>query len=129
MAQLIADVLRDEGFEVETLLDGRDAPARISRGGFDLVVCDMKMPNLDGQTLYESLTPARRALQDKFLFVTGDVLGTKTHAFLTKHRVPHVAKPFRVEELLEKVHQVLQTKDSSGVRRVSPLRKSTATTG
>jgi len=129
VAQLIADVLRDEGFEVETLLDGRDAPARISRGGFDLVVCDMKMPNLDGQTLYESLTPARRALQDKFLFVTGDVLGTKTHAFLTKNRVPHVAKPFRVEELLEKVHQVLQTKDSSGVRRVSPLRKSTATTG
>ena len=61
----------------------------------------MKMPNLDGQTLYESLTPARRALQDKFLFVTGDVLGTKTHAFLTKNRVPHVAKPFRVEELLE----------------------------
>jgi len=129
VAQLIADVLRDEGFEVETLLDGRDAPARISRGRFDLIVCDMKMPNLDGQSLYESLTLARRALQDKFLFVTGDVLGTKTHAFLTKNRVPHVAKPFRVEELLEKVHQVLKTKDSSGVRQVSPLRKNTATTG
>jgi len=37
------------------------APARISRGGFDLVVCDMKMPNLAGQTLYESLTRRRGA--------------------------------------------------------------------
>jgi signal transduction histidine kinase/CheY-like chemotaxis protein len=129
VAHLIADVLRDEGFEVETLLDGRAAPDRVSRGRFDLIVCDMKMPNLDGQSLYESLAPARKALQARFLFVTGDVMGAKTHAFLTKNRIPHVAKPFRVEELLEKVHQVLPPGDSSGVRTISPLRKNTATTG
>jgi len=129
VAQLIADVLRDEGFEVETLLDGRDAPDRIARGRFDLVVCDMKMPNLDGQSLYESLAPARKIMQARFLFVTGDVMGAKTQAFLKKNGVPHVAKPFRVEELLEKVRQVLQLADRSGARRVSTLRKNTATTG
>jgi len=129
VAQLIADVLRDEGFEVETLLDGRDAPEKILRGTFDLIICDMKMPNLDGQSLYDSLAPARKAVQARFLFVTGDVMGAKTQAFLVKNHVPHVAKPFRVEELLEKVHQVLQPAGSAGVRQVSPLRKNTATTG
>jgi CheY-like chemotaxis protein len=129
VAQLIADVLRDEGFEVETLLDGRDATDRVSRGRFDLIVCDMKMPSLDGQSLYESLAPTRQALQERFLFVTGDVMGAKTQAFLTKNQIPHLAKPFRVEELLEKVHQVMQPANSSGERKISPPRENTATTG
>jgi signal transduction histidine kinase len=129
VAQLISDVLRDEGFEVEVLLDGRNAGQRIARERFDLIICDMKMPNLDGQSLYESLTAEKKSLQKKFLFVTGDVLGAKTHDFLKKNRLPHVAKPFRVEELLEKVHQVLQPVGASSSRQVTPLRKNSATTG
>jgi CheY-like chemotaxis protein len=89
----------------------------------------MKMPNLDGQTLYETLNSGKNAFQNQFLFVTGDALGAKTHDFLTRNQLPHVAKPFRVEELLEKVHQVLHPVGSAGQARVTPLRKNTATTG
>jgi len=129
VAQLISDVLRDEGFESEVLLDGRDAIGRIAGEPFDLIICDMKMPNLNGQTLYESLISTKKFLQKRFLFVTGDALGAKTHDFLTKNQLPHVAKPFRVEELLEKVYQVLQPAGSASPRRVTTLRKHTATTG
>ena len=129
VAQLISDVLRDEGFEIEILLDGKDAPGRVLRESFDLIICDMKMPNLDGQSLYESLLPAKKFVQKRFLFVTGDVLGARTHEFLTKNELPYVAKPFRMEELLEKVHQVLQPAGSVGPRRATPLRKNRATTG
>ena len=129
VAQLISDVLHDEGFEVETILDGRDVKDRILRGQFDLIVCDMRMPNLDGQSLYDSLGPERELLRQKFLFVTGDVLGAKTQSFLARNKIPHVAKPFRVEELLEKVHQVLHPAGSAGPQRVSPIRKNSATTG
>lgn len=128
VAQLISDVLRDEGFETEIHLDGRDAAHRAANEAFDLIICDMKMPNLDGQSLYESLDRSKGA-QKRFLFVTGDALGAKTHEFLRKNRLPHVAKPFRVEELLEKVHQVLQPDGNASARRVTPLRKNTATTG
>jgi signal transduction histidine kinase/CheY-like chemotaxis protein len=129
VSQLIADVLRDEGFEVEILLDGRDAVERVSRDRFDLIICDMKMPNLDGQSFYASLSPARKALQKRFLFVTGDVLGARTQDFLTRNQLPHVAKPFRVEELLEKVHQVLQPVGIGSTRRLAALKKNSATTG
>lgn len=129
VAQLIADVLGDEGFEVEVSLDGREAKDHILRGGHDLIICDMKMPNLDGQTLYEGMSREPEASRKRFLFVTGDVMGTKTKAFLTKSQVPHLAKPFRVEELLEKVYQVLEPARGAMVGRVSPIRKNSATTG
>jgi signal transduction histidine kinase/CheY-like chemotaxis protein len=107
VARLIADVLEDEGLHVDVLLDGREALERAGREPFDLVICDMKMPGLDGQNFYQSLGRARSPLQERFLFVTGDVIAQQTHEFLERHRLPHVAKPFRVEELTEKVFSLL----------------------
>jgi DNA-binding response OmpR family regulator len=129
VAQLIADVLSDEGFLVEVLLDGRDAMERVAQKSFDLVICDMKMPNLDGQSFFRGLSQSKHGLQEKFLFVTGDVLGAKTHEFLEKHKLPHVAKPFQVEELLEKVHHVLRTAPSSGMSRAAAANSNSAKVG
>jgi signal transduction histidine kinase/ActR/RegA family two-component response regulator len=116
VARLIADVLEDEGLHVDVLLDGREALDRASREPFDLVICDMKMPGLDGQNFYKSLARARNQLQERFLFVTGDVIAQQTHDFLERNRLPHVAKPFRVEELTEKVFHLLDSQLARGGR-------------
>jgi signal transduction histidine kinase/CheY-like chemotaxis protein len=107
VARLIADVLEDEGLHVDVLLDGREGLERAGRETFDLVVCDMKMPGVDGQHFFKSLARARNPLQEKFLFVTGDVIAQQTQEFLERNSLPHVAKPFRVEELREKVFSLL----------------------
>jgi signal transduction histidine kinase/ActR/RegA family two-component response regulator len=107
VARLISDVLEDEGFQVEALLDGYEALERAARASYDLVICDMKMPGLDGQHFYETLACMGNPLSKRFLFVTGDVLSSHTQEFLERHHLPHVAKPFRVEELTEKVRRVL----------------------
>jgi two-component system NtrC family sensor kinase len=109
VARLIADVLEDQGMQVDVLLDGREALDRAARESYDLVICDMKMPGLDGQHFFRSLQRTGNSLRERFLFVTGDVIAAQTREFLERHRLPHVAKPFRVEELTEKVHAVLQT--------------------
>jgi signal transduction histidine kinase/CheY-like chemotaxis protein len=108
VARLIADVLEDEGFCVEVLLDGKEALKQAERETYDLVVCDMKMPGLDGQHFYKALVQKGNSLSERFLFVTGDVVSVHTHDFLEMHGVPHVAKPFRMEELKEKVHGLLE---------------------
>jgi PAS domain S-box-containing protein len=107
VARLIADVLADEGMQVEVLLDGRSALDRVAAKDYDLVICDMKMPGLDGQAFYTHLVTTGNPLQNTFLFVTGDAIAAHTHEFLERNDVPYVAKPFRVEELTEKVHRVL----------------------
>ncbi|MGB6595788.1 MAG: ATP-binding protein [Candidatus Acidiferrum sp.] len=116
VARLIADVLEDEGLRVDTLLDGREALDRAEHESYDLVICDMKMPGLDGQHFYQSLARARNPLRDRFLFVTGDVIAHQTHEFLERNGLPHVAKPFRVEELTEKVFGLLDGQLARGGR-------------
>ncbi len=116
VARLIADVLEDEGLHVDVLLDGREALDRAAREPFDLVICDMKMPGLDGQNFYRSLARSRNPLQERFLFVTGDVIAQQTQEFLERNRLPHVAKPFRVEELTEIVFSLLDNQSARGGR-------------
>ena len=114
VARLIADVLEDEGMRADVLLDGREALERAAREQYDLVICDMKMPGLNGQHFYNALQRTGSPLRDRFLFVTGDVVGAHTQQFLERHNLPHVAKPFRMEELTEKVRQVLQSEIAGG---------------
>jgi len=116
VARLISDVLEDEGFQVEALLDGYEALERAARASYDLVICDMKMPGLDGQHFYETLACMGNPLSKRFLFVTGDVLSSHTQEFLERNLVPHVAKPFRVEELTEKVFGLLDGQLARGGR-------------
>jgi signal transduction histidine kinase/CheY-like chemotaxis protein len=124
VARLIADVLQDEGFHVDVMLDGREALDRTGREPYDLVICDMKMPGLDGQHFYKSLVRAGSPLRERFLFVTGDIVAAQTREFLERNQLPHVAKPFRVEELTEKVRRVLECK----VLREAPARTATRRT-
>jgi CheY-like chemotaxis protein len=107
VARLIADVLEDEGFRVDVLLDAREALDRADRVTYELAICDMKMPELDGEHFYLALARANNPLHERFLFVTGDVLAARTRDFLDRYNLPHVAKPFRVEELTDKIRGVL----------------------
>jgi len=104
---LIADVLRDEGMRVDVLRDGESALDRADHEEYDLVICDLKMPGMDGQKFFQSLGKRRNPLQGHVLFVTGDVVAPRTQEFLERHRLPYVAKPFRVEELSRAVHSML----------------------
>jgi CheY-like chemotaxis protein len=107
VAQLIVDVLREEGHQVEAVLDGQEGLRRLSRNRYDLIVCDLRMPHFDGQSFYRSLQRAGSPLIDRILFVTGDVLSAQTREFLEPNHLPFLAKPFLVEELTLAVNRLL----------------------
>src|SRR5271154_926392 len=108
VAQLIVDVLREEGHQVEAVLESQEGLARLSRAHYDLVVCDLRMPRLDGPAFYEALIRSGSPVQDHILFVTGDTLAPRTMQFLEKSKLPYLAKPFLVEELKLAVNRRLE---------------------
>ena len=110
VANLIADILGDEGMRVDVLLDSREAVQQAERESYDLAICDLKMPGMDGQRFYRTLVQRQNPLREHVLFVTGDLVAPRTQAFLDRHHLPHVAKPFHMEELTVAVHGMLGTK-------------------
>jgi len=126
VARLIADVLEDEGLRVDVLLDPREALDRTAREDYALAICDMKMPELDGEHFYQALALAQNPLRERFLFVTGDVLAAHTRDFLERNHLPHVAKPFRVEELTEKIRSVLEATSPRAPSRAPAAKKNAA---
>jgi len=105
VAQLIADVMTEEGHRVDTLLDSRDAVDRLEEKKYALVICDLKMPHVDGPGLYRELVRRESPLQQRILFVTGDTMSPRTCEFLQSSGLPYLAKPFLVEELKQAVRQ------------------------
>jgi len=114
VASLVADVLREEGHDVETILDSVAALERLTRQDFDLVICDLKMPKLDGRALYEEGLRRGRIRREGILFITGDTLRPRTLEFVVRDGLPYLAKPFLVEELTQTVRQVLSGRNGSG---------------
>ncbi len=107
VAQLIADILREEGHHVEAVLDSQEGLTRLARGHYDLIVCDLRMPRLDGPAFYDALVRTGSPARDHILFVTGDTLGPHTLEFLKSRQLPFLAKPFLVEELKLAANRIL----------------------
>ena len=74
---------------------------------FDLVICDLKMPRVDGMAFYRTLSAAAPGLAKRVIFVTGDVAGTDAEQFLEESGCRWLAKPFRLGDLLRAVRDTL----------------------
>lgn len=109
LAAAVVDALRDAGYVVDRASDGEDALARIGQTTFDLVVCDLKMPRLDGRAFYRALSASRPALAQRVIFVTGEMAGTDAEQFLEQSGCRWLAKPFRLSDLLRTVREVAAT--------------------
>jgi two-component system cell cycle sensor histidine kinase/response regulator CckA len=107
LATAVIDALRDAGYVVERAADGEEALAKIKVQAFDLVICDLRMPRLDGKAFYRTLAAAAPGLAKRVIFVTGDVAGTDAEQFLEESGCRWLAKPFRLGDLLKAVREGL----------------------
>jgi CheY-like chemotaxis protein len=68
-------LLQRDGHIVESATDGQAALALLQEGCCDPILCDLRMPALDGQTLYGLLQRQHPTLCQRLIFLTGDTLG------------------------------------------------------
>jgi two-component system cell cycle sensor histidine kinase/response regulator CckA len=108
LASAVVDALQDAGYLVDHAPDGQEALARVRAQPFDLVICDLKMPRLDGKAFYRMLSAASPGLSKRVIFVTGDVAGTDAERFLKESGCRWLEKPFRLRDLLRAVREGLR---------------------
>jgi two-component system NtrC family sensor kinase len=107
LAAAVSDALTDAGLQVDYAGDGEEALSYVRQKTYDAIICDLKMPRVDGMTLYRAIAAATPALARRIIFVTGDVAGTDAERFLEDSGCRWLAKPFRLADLLRAVREAL----------------------
>lgn len=98
-AALVRRVLAGAGYDVESTTLSRRALVMIERMPYDVVIADVKMPELSGQELYSRVCQMRPEMARRFIFITGDIDGEDTREFLDQSRCSYFMKPFNLERL------------------------------
>ncbi|MFN4180646.1 MAG: ATP-binding protein, partial [Armatimonadota bacterium] len=99
-------MLSREGHKVEVANDGMEAQRLLMEHDYDVVLCDLKMPKLRGDQLYEWLQIHKPNLAFRFVVMTGDFLSPTTQKALQEWGVPVLHKPFRMDELMALIKQL-----------------------
>ncbi|MCG8548380.1 MAG: ATP-binding protein, partial [Alphaproteobacteria bacterium] len=101
IAAMLSEFLEPLGYQVVVAETGRIALDRLEEGTFDLVMTDLRMPDLDGRQLYEEMQVRYPDLADRTIFVTGDTLSGHFEKFLAETGRPVIEKPFTPEDIRE----------------------------
>ena len=106
-AKALVRLFHRDGHRVDTAANGHLALAQLQKRPYDLILCDLRMPKLDGPGLYRSLAQNHPQLLPRFIFVTGDTLSPVAKAFLEDSQAPYLVKPFHAEEVRRIVQHAL----------------------
>jgi CheY-like chemotaxis protein len=104
----LAHLLRCDGYQVETAANGRMALEKLRESTYDLLLSDLRMPELDGVGLYEEVAQHYPHLLPRLIFLTGDTLNTETTRLLEQVGAARLSKPFTATEVRRVVQQALQ---------------------
>ena len=103
---VLADILRGDGHDVDVADSGDSALERLRSRDFDAIVSDLRMPGLDGPGLYEKLRQELPSLVPKLMFLTGDTMSAGAKSFLDESGRPYLEKPINPRELRALVRRV-----------------------
>ncbi len=104
--EILSDFLTMESFVVRTVENGREAIEELEQRSYDLVITDLKMPQMGGIELLEEIN--RRGLDVLTVIMTG--FGTVETAIeaMKKGAYDYILKPFKVEEVIHIVQRGLE---------------------
>jgi DNA-binding response OmpR family regulator len=108
--QLLQDYLTEQGFKVVTATDGQNAIYTARHEEPDLILLDIMMPRMDG---YDFLRQFRQERQTPVIIITAREEETDAVVGLELGADDYVIKPFRMRELVARIHAVMRRKEES----------------
>jgi CheY-like chemotaxis protein len=105
----ILELLDAEGFEALAAENGRIGLELAKRYLPDLILCDVRMPELDGYGVLTALRSEVTTTEIPFMFLTAKAAKTDLSYGLELGATAYITKPFTLSELLDAIAQALYT--------------------
>jgi two-component system NtrC family sensor kinase len=114
IARMLAEILEPMARRIDVAENGLAALARLGETPYDVIISDLRMPELDGPGLYRRIRDQGAGLDARMIFVTGDTLHHNLEAFLRSSGVPVIEKPFHPKDVRRRVAEFLERSGSNG---------------
>ena len=102
ICQVLTLLLAAHGITVVSALTGADARALLAAERFDVLLLDLRLRDVRGDILFRSAVETNPSLQDRTLFMTGDI-STEAERLIAATNCPYLRKPFDVTLALQAI--------------------------
>jgi DNA-binding NtrC family response regulator len=123
MGESLVQRLALEGVTVKWWQRGRDAVREIPNRRLDAIVCDIRLPDLNGENVFREA--ARSSNVPPFLFITGHGDIDQAVRLMRSGAVDYLTKPFEIDDFLVRIRELMGPREASGthVLGLSPKMK------
>jgi CheY-like chemotaxis protein len=94
---LVVRLVQQAGYDADTAADGQAGLERLAQRAYDVIVCDLRMPRMDGVAFYRELERRDPTTSKRVIFMTTHVR-TEYRDFVRGVPVPVLNKPFTLDE-------------------------------
>jgi two-component system NtrC family sensor kinase len=115
--EALSEILAFAQHRVTTASSGQEALQRLAGERFDVIVTDIRMPDLDGRALYQEIEKRWPTLRNRVVFVTGDTLASSLRDFVTQSGRPVLEKPFLPSEVRRVVADIAASAETAASSR------------
>ena len=95
---LVVRVVKQAGYSVDAVADGEAGLEHLAQRAYDVIVCDLRMPRMDGVTFYDEVRRAYPDMARRVVLMTAHGKGAEYASYLQGARAPLLNKPFTLEE-------------------------------
>jgi CheY-like chemotaxis protein len=103
IARLIQKALVDH--DVTTASDGREAVALMGENAYDVILCDLIMPEMTGMDVYRAALQRAKPMNDRIVFMTGGAFTQRARDFLESVPNLRIEKPFELGHLERTIYE------------------------
>lgn len=109
MRRIIRSLLRELGFtNIEEAEDGQQGLSKLKEGGFELIISDWNMPNMDGLEMLKQVRADDALKHLPVLMVTAEAKKENIIAAAQAGASGYVVKPFTAATLEEKLNKIFE---------------------
>jgi CheY-like chemotaxis protein len=107
LRSILTEVLTSLGHRVDEAANGTQAMEKLTTGTYDLVMLDLRLPDVDGRAVWQWIGERRAALSGRVVFMTGDTMSAETQQFLSDSGRPVLTKPLSIDRVRAVIDDVL----------------------